>query len=66
MSEDNEMDNDNQGMSPSSVSVSAIQKQLSAAVQAAAEEPSFNLRLIEAVKQSRCLYDPSDRFIYVF
>lgn len=25
------------------------------------EEPSFNLRLIEAVRQSRCLYDSSDR-----
>uniref|UniRef100_A0A915N1Q2 MADF domain-containing protein n=1 Tax=Meloidogyne javanica TaxID=6303 RepID=A0A915N1Q2_MELJA len=61
MSEDNELDNDHQELSPASVNVSAIQRQLSAAVQAAAEEPSFNLRLIEAVKQSHCLYDPSDR-----
>uniref|UniRef100_A0A1I8BSR9 PUM-HD domain-containing protein n=1 Tax=Meloidogyne hapla TaxID=6305 RepID=A0A1I8BSR9_MELHA len=61
MSEDNEMDNDSQELSLSSVNVSAIQRQLSAAVQAASEEPSFNLRLIEAVKQSHCLYDPSDR-----
>ncbi|KAF7639440.1 hypothetical protein Mgra_00001116 [Meloidogyne graminicola] len=59
MSEDNEIDN--QELSPQSVNISAIQRQLTAAIQTAAEEPSFNLRLIEAVKQSRCLYDPSDR-----
>jgi len=29
----------------------------------AVEEPSFNLKLIEAVKQSHCLYDASDKLV---
>ena len=60
--DDHELDTE-PGMG-SAVTSGSIQRQIAAAVQSAVEEPSFNLRLIEAVKQSRCLYDASDRLFH--
>jgi hypothetical protein len=62
MVEDHELDTD-PGIGTQNLNDSSIQHQISVAAQAAVEEPSFNLRLIDAVKQSHCLYDASDRFL---
>ncbi|KAL3119647.1 hypothetical protein niasHT_006733 [Heterodera trifolii] len=60
-SDEHELDTDPGIQGSDNGASSSMQRQLSAAMQAVVEEPTFNLRLIDAVRQSHCLYDASDK-----